>query len=243
MTFEIKHDLKTLIMAVLKQLPFQSERGGCYKFVLVSLIAALVAYPLCVSFFIGRLLLNLWLVVTLTQLIVSLNINRASRTLSICLGSAPLLLAILGFSADLFNFQVLFFFKLLLPFSALFFFFCSWWIICSIFREKQVTLDLLYGSVVAYLLIGISWAVIFCCIELFAPDSFSFGMETALPERAGALLYFSFVTLTTLGYGDVLPTTGFARTTAYLESVTGVMYPAILVATLVNSFRTSNIEH
>lgn len=127
-----------------------------------------------------------------------------------------------------------------MPFSALFFFFCVWVIIRSIFNQTQVTLDLIYGSVLAYLLIGISWALIFCSIELFAADSFSFGSEMAWSDRTGALLYFSFVTLTTLGYGDVLPVTGLSRTVAYLESVAGVMYPAILISMLVGKFGLSN---
>lgn len=218
---------------------FRSERVGSYGFVLAGLISALIAYQLFVDFYIGRLLLHLWLLITLTQLIVSLSVDRISRIVSICLGSMPLLLTIVSFASNLFNFEALLFFKLMLPLSALFSFYCVWLIICSIFKESRVTIDTIYGSVLAYLLIGISWAVIFCCIEFCVPNSFSFGSETRLTERAGSLFYFSFVTLTTLGYGDVLPITGFARTITYLESVIGVMYPAILVATLVSNFKMS----
>ena len=226
-------------MEVRKHLLPHSKSENRYGFVLVGLVIALVAYPLCVNFFTGRLLLHLWLTFTLVQLILSLQVDPACRIQVISLGSLSLLLALLSFSANLFSFQAVYFFKLLLPFSALFFFYCVWVIISSIFNQKQVTLDLIYGSVLAYLLIGISWAAIFCCIEFFVADSFSFGSEMKLPDRAGALFYFSFVTLTTLGYGDILPITGLARTLAYLESITGVMYPAILVATLVSNFRIS----
>lgn len=226
-------------MAILKYLQFRAEVVGRYGFVLVSLVVALIAYPLCVNFFTGRLLLHLWLVVTLTQLIVSLSVDRTYRVRSICLGSASMLLAILSFVADLFEFEALIFFKLLLPLSVVFLFFCAWQIVCSIFKEQQVTVDVLCGSVLAYLLIGISWGEVFCCIELFAPNSFDFGAELELSERARALFYFSFVTLTTLGYGDILPVTGLAQTLSYLESVVGVMYPAILVAKLVSNFRIS----
>lgn len=222
-----------------KGILFRSKKGGRYGFVLVGLVSVLIAYQLFVDFYIGRLLLHLWMIITLTQLIVSLSVDRVSRIWSVCLGSIPLLLTIVSFASNLFNFEALLFFKLMLPLSALFFLYCVWLIICSIFKESHVTIDMIYGSVLAYLLIGMSWAVIFCCIEFCVPDSFSFGSETRLTERAGALLYFSFITLTTLGYGDVLPITGFARTITYLESVAGVMYPAILVATLVSNFRMS----
>ena len=207
---------------------------------LLGFVAALVAYPLCINFFVGRLLLHLWVTFTLVQLILSQQIDPAHRMQSISLGSLSLVLAIVSFLSSLFDFQALLFFKLLMPLSALFFFFCVWSIIHSIFKQKQVTFDLIYGSVLAYLLIGISWALIFCCIELFAADSFSFGSEMSLSDRTGALVYFSFVTLTTLGYGDILPVTGLSRTLAYLESVAGVMYPAILVSMLVGKFRLSN---
>ena len=226
-------------MPIDKRSLLQSEKGSRYGFVLAGLISVLIAYQLFVDFYIGRLLLHLWLFITMTQLIVSLSVDRISRIVSLCLGSIPLLLTIVSFASNLFNFEALLFFKLMLPLSALFFFFCTWLIICSIFKESHVTIDMIYGSILAYLLIGISWAVIFCCIEFCVPDSFSFGSEIKLTERASALFYFSFVTLTTLGYGDVLPVTGFSRTITYLESIIGVMYPAILVATLVSNFRIS----
>lgn len=229
-------------MTIFKHLQIRSKTGGRYGFVLFNLVVALIAYPLCVHLFIGRLLFHLWLVITLTQLIVSLSVDRATRIRGICLGSAPMLLAILSFAANLFDFEALIFFKVLLPLTALFLFFCSWQIVCSIFKEQQVTVDVLCGSILAYLLIGISWGEVFFCIELFAPNSFEFGIEMKVSERANQLFYFSFVTLTTLGYGDILPITGFAQTVTYLESVVGVMYPAILVATLVSSFKRQQNE-
>jgi hypothetical protein len=229
-------------MELCKHLPKKSKSEKSYGFILLGFVAALIAYPLCIDFFAGRLFLHLWVTLTLVQLMLSQQMNPAYRIKIIALGSLSLLLSIVSLSSSVFNFPALPFFKLLMPFSVLFFFFCVWVIIRSIFNQKQVTLDLIYGSVLAYLLIGISWALIFCCIELFVTDSFSFGSEMTLPQRAGALFYFSFVTLTTLGYGDVLPVTGFSRTITYLESVSGVMYPAILISMLVGKFGLSNVE-
>ena len=223
-----------------KHLLAQSKSEKSYGFILLGLVAALIAYPLCVNFFVGRWFLHLWIIFTLVQMILSLQVDPARRVRIISLGSTPLLLAFVSLLSSLFNFQALFFFKLLMPLSALFFFFCAWVVIHSIFNHKQVTLDLLYGSVLAYLLIGISWAIVFCCIELFAADSFSFSAEMAMPDRSGALFYFSLVTLTTLGYGDVLPITGLSRTVACLESIAGVMYPAILIPILLGKFRRSD---
>ena len=213
-----------------------------YGVVLVGLVAALVAYPLCVNLFMGRLLLSLWLIINLVQLILSLRVDPKYRIQSIFLGCLSLLLPLVSVLSNFFSFQVLHFYRLLMPVSALFFFYCAWVIIGSIFSQRRVTLDLIYGAVLGYILIGVSWALIFCCIELFVADSFSFSSEVTLSDKTGALIYFSFVTLTTLGYGDVLPVTAFAKTVAYLEAITGVMYPAILISTLVGKFGLSDKE-
>ncbi len=63
--------------------------------------------------------------------------------------------------------------------------------------------------------------------------------EGNIQTKGSALFYYSFVTLTTLGYGDILPVSQFARMVTYLEAVTGVMYTAILVAGLVGNIGKS----
>ncbi len=90
------------------------------------------------------------------------------------------------------------------------------------------------GAVCVYLLLGVLWAFAYASLNLLDPTAF-----LGVPADAQAslhLLYYSFVTLTTLGYGDISPATHLARALAYLEAVAGVMYVAILVASLVGSF-------
>ena len=91
------------------------------------------------------------------------------------------------------------------------------------------------GSVCVYLLLGLNWAFVYSFLYAVDPTSF-----VGLPEDRGQLfldlLYYSFVTLTTLGYGDISPATHVARALAYLQAVSGVMYVAILVASLIGSF-------
>ncbi len=102
---------------------------------------------------------------------------------------------------------------------------------------KTVDLSTIYGGVAIYLVLGVTWAMSYRVIEAFAPGSFSFaesGQEPAWSE----LLYYSYTTLTTLGYGDVLPLRPFARIWATLEAVVGVLYIAILVARLVSLYRS-----
>ena len=94
-----------------------------------------------------------------------------------------------------------------------------------------VTADRLVGSAVVYLLLGLVWSMLFALQEVLQPGSFA-GLDRGV-YQGDELLYFSFVTLTTLGYGDISPLTPITRTTVWLEAVVGQLYLAILVARLV----------
>jgi hypothetical protein len=99
-------------------------------------------------------------------------------------------------------------------------------------RAGPVTFHRLLGAVAAYLLLGIIWAYAYELVALLRPPAFSGAVNLADGPRA--FYYFSFVTLTTVGYGDVLPLHPAARSLAMLEAVTGPLYLAILVARLVS---------
>jgi voltage-gated potassium channel len=99
--------------------------------------------------------------------------------------------------------------------------------------------DALLAAVCGYLLLGIIWSLLYSAVETAAPGSFRVQSPEHTPsappptaDRA-ALGYFSFVTLSTVGYGDVTPATRVARTLAWLEAVAGQVYLAVIVAGLV----------
>lgn len=100
----------------------------------------------------------------------------------------------------------------------------------------EVNANRLVGAICVYLMLGVIWALAYSLLELAAPGSFG-GVPAG--QDAGwdsEWLYFSFVTLTTLGYGDILPLSAVARALAYMEAVTGQFYVAILVAGLVSAY-------
>jgi hypothetical protein len=107
-------------------------------------------------------------------------------------------------------------------------------------RPGSVTRGRIYGLVNLYFLLGLFYFAVFNFIETVQPASFR---ETGVLSSAGisrhSLLYLSLVTLTTLGYGDVVPISQPARTMAALEAMTGVLYIAITVARLVASYASS----
>ncbi len=99
-------------------------------------------------------------------------------------------------------------------------------------RPSSITFNRVVGALCIFLLFGVMWAALFTLVESFDPNAFHYaGPQASDPMEH--FLYYSFVTLTTLGYGDILPIHPVARTLAYLEAVTGQLYLAVLVAGLV----------
>lgn len=104
----------------------------------------------------------------------------------------------------------------------------------AVFAPGRVTMHRVQGAVVLYLNFALIFAVLYRVVITVLPNAFS-GMPQPGAEASGAtLLYFSFTTLTTTGFGDIAPLHPIARDIANLESVIGQLYPATLLARLVS---------
>ncbi len=129
----------------------------------------------------------------------------------------------------------------LYAFGMAFFGFVAVSILIHIVAEESVTMDLIYGSACVYFLIGFMWSIGYGLIELLIPGSFSVDGHVLTRmdylNQYGFLndnlTYFSFITLTTLGYGDIIPLSPPAKSAASLEAIVGQLYIALLVARLV----------
>ena len=108
----------------------------------------------------------------------------------------------------------------------------------DVLTRGMVDRDVLLGAVCIYLLLGLTWAMAYSLAGMLDPPALALGDGSA-PGTFGEHLYFSFVTLTTLGYGDILPVSPVARSLAYLEAAVGVLYVAMLVARLVTMYQVS----
>ncbi|AMG31565.1 two pore domain potassium channel family protein [Grimontia hollisae] len=105
----------------------------------------------------------------------------------------------------------------------------------TILFSGKIDTNKLIGSVALFLLLGLMWAVAYLFLIELDPQSFH-GLEAIKWEdNFSNSAYFSFVTLTTLGYGDISPATPIAKTLVYLESIVGVFYMAVVVSSLVSS--------
>jgi hypothetical protein len=100
-------------------------------------------------------------------------------------------------------------------------------------RARRVTIDTLYAAFSAYLLIAILFAALYSFLEIVQPGSVGLSIGEGSSRETWDSFYFSLVTLTTLGYGDITPAFGIARTLAPMEAVLGQLYIAALVARLV----------
>lgn len=104
----------------------------------------------------------------------------------------------------------------------------------DVFAPGRVTVHRIVGAVALYLLIGVIFAGLFAIVGVLVPNAFS-GLTLAdNPALASNVIYFSFVTLTSVGYGDMLPVHPIARSLCNVESVIGQLYPATLLARLVS---------
>ncbi|MFI3199677.1 MAG: potassium channel family protein [Methylococcaceae bacterium] len=97
--------------------------------------------------------------------------------------------------------------------------------------ENEVTIDLIMAAACAYILLGMIWAYAYYFLESFHPGSFSI-VENSTDDLVD-FNYYSFVTLTTVGYGDILAITRAARALSIFEAITGQLYLAIMISRLV----------
>jgi len=111
-------------------------------------------------------------------------------------------------------------------------------VLTHVLSAKRVTSDILYGAVCVYLMMGMTWMLAYRLIEESHPGSFFFsgGESPGGLFEVVDLIYYSFVTLTTLGYGDMAPISSPARSLAMLEATAGALYLAILIARLVSLY-------
>jgi len=114
-------------------------------------------------------------------------------------------------------------------------------ILIDLFRGRKVSGDTLAGAVCVYLLIAVIWGYFFLLIEVIVPGSFSFTqgharMQLWISQEFFPFFYFSMVTITTVGYGDMSPVSSEAQTFATIEALIGQIYLTILVARLVGMY-------
>ncbi len=108
----------------------------------------------------------------------------------------------------------------------------------QVIHSRKIDFNNIIGAACIYLLLGVMWALLYITINILIPDSFSITSDNSVFEKLQDFIHFSFVTLTTLGYGDIVPLGATARALSTIEAVFGQFYIAILVAGLVAAYIT-----
>jgi hypothetical protein len=108
----------------------------------------------------------------------------------------------------------------------------------AVLRSRRVTRETVLLGLSCYLLIGLLWVAAYATLEFVQPGSFDLPDSSSITNVFGQVSYFSFVTLTTVGYGDILPVTPLARGLANLEAVAGVLFVAVFISRLIAMYET-----
>jgi len=203
---------------------------GRFLFLLISILLMFVLSPLFGNMMEIRILIDIFFTAILISGVIVVGTKKHQTIIAILL-ALPMFSSI--WSAYLLHIPHL---RLVGKIFGVFFVAYTIVIILSfIIREREVTRDVIYASIVVYLLIGLMWAFIYSSIEILQPGSFKI-VEGHINEGGLLFLYYSFVTLTTLGYGDMTPLTEVASSFSLLEAVIGQIYLTVLIAMLVGVY-------
>ncbi len=204
-----------------------------FTYLLVALLVLLLGIPLAHDLAVASAPLIRSLIFSLLLIIGIWSLRGGGRffTVGMTFVVAGVLLNVLAISIDS---RLLFYGSFVALFGFL--------LIAIAFTLKQVafgteiTLNRLVGAVCVYLLLGTIWAVAYSLVDAVSPGSFTGFSPQVGRGWDSEWLYFSFVTMTTLGYGDISPVSATARALAYLQAVFGQFYIAVLVAGLVGAY-------
>ena len=208
------------------RIPLTQVRLGRFLFLLISILLLFVVRPFLEGYIGIKLLLDIFFSFILFSGIYAVSQKKYHFIIALFIAFPPFALLwslYLVESAPLNVVRNCFF--------ILFYAYIAIIILSYIFREKEVTADLIMGAVCVYFFIGLMWALVFSVLESLQPGSFRVGQ--GLTTDIVNFVYYSFVTQTTLGYGDITPITAPARSLSLLEAVIGQLYLAVLIARLV----------
>lgn len=115
-----------------------------------------------------------------------------------------------------------------------FFLYVVFHLVRQVARSKEVNFFVILESINGYLLVGLSGSVLLALVYRIQENAFAFASEG--PKQLSEFVYFGFITLTTIGYGEITPLTGLARLMAIFTGISGQLYIAIIIAALVGKY-------
>ncbi len=219
---------------------FQKRVGSPHGALFIILIAMLVLQPFLGGGAALRWFLDVTGVLILIAAILVTQENRKILKVMLALGIPAVVASFLGRSLSI---------EELYPISAglraVFYTFLIIAIFADILRRQSITIDAVFGASAAYVLLGVAWGSIFAMLEWLQPGSFRIADDIAAFGRQALefeLNYYSIITLTSVGYGDITPVSPTARMLASIEGLVGQLYLAIVIASLVGIEVSSRVR-
>ena len=208
------------------------DSHGNYLFLLGGLTILLISYPMFLMHadIFGVVSLHIAISITLILSVWSLVGKKKSFVFGIMLAGLSILVNLIEFQ---FEHRLIMLARIAIQF--LFFSLTLWIAVEHVMFGDRIDLNRIVGTICIYLLIGIIWSIAYSVLNMVYPGSFRGLDSSAIDRQNSELIYFSFITLTTLGYGDIIPIKPVARTLAYFEAIAGQFYLAVMVAGLVGA--------
>jgi len=205
-----------------------------YLNLLVVIIAMMIVSPFTARSLVLRLANNIVLTLVLLSVVNTVKRQRATLLIGLILGIPWVLIAWLRLLESTPIFPAIYSVT-----SMVFYGYIIFVLLRHIIRSKRVTADILYGAVSVYILLGVFFASFYFFLDAITPTElfiYAGGAATGSPFDGAGIFYFSFVTLTTLGYGDIQPVADVSRVFAVIEAMTGVLYSAALIGRLIGLY-------
>lgn len=208
------------------------QTGPC-SWLLLALVVLLVVFPLLDRSLSGRLILGALNTSILIAAAFATSESRRARFIAVGLAMPAVALdwlTVVHRHSEILD-------AALLIIMLLFYLFTISHLLAFILKPGSVTGNKLHGAVAAYILMGVMWAIVYTLIDAAFPGAFTFEYDRSPTAfHWPSLLFFSVTTLTTTGYGDIVPTNGVAQSAVMIEQLAGTFYVAILIARLAGLY-------
>jgi hypothetical protein len=209
------------------RIPFTDIQIGRFLFLFISMVLMFVFRPFLTEHLAVSYLMEIFLFLIFLSAVYAIGQKRSTLIIALFLLALAEVLKVLSHTLGIPSLDIMsnILGGLLLAYTAAI-------ILLYLFREDRITGDMIMGAICAYFLMGLIWAFLYSILEFFEPGSFQM---PAGPISQSTFTYYSYVTLTTLGYGEITPISTPARSFAILEAMMGQLYLAVLIARLVGT--------
>lgn len=207
-----------------------------YSFLLLALMMLFVLHPIARAYVAGRWMFDALLTLVFIAVFLALFKRKAYRLAGIVLGVPTVFANWVGYVVP--GLPELPLNIALNALTALFLGFTAVTILIGIHEADEVSADSIAGAFTGYVLAGLVFGHLFCIVEGLAPGSYHVPDDLAIEmenvrDRRTVLVYYSYITLTTVGYGDIRPKAATARELAGVEAIAGQFYIAVVMAELI----------